>query len=47
LGNLRFYTKIEAMVGLRREPKPKPRGIPKKQKDNEPEENLNQGELPL
>jgi len=25
LGNSRFYTKIEAMVGLRREPKPKGR----------------------
>jgi len=36
LGNSRFYTKIEAMVGLRREPKP--RGRPKKQKDNKPEE---------
>jgi len=45
LGNSRFYTKIEAMVGLRREPKP--RGRPKKQKENEPEENLNQGELPF
>jgi len=43
LGNSRFYTKIEAMVGLRREPKP--RGIPKKRKDNKPEENFNQGEL--
>jgi len=39
LGNSRFY----AMVGLRREPKP--RGRQKKQ--NEPEENLNQGELPF
>ncbi len=45
LGNSHFYTKIEAMVGLRREPKP--RGRPKKQKENEPEENLNQGELPF
>jgi len=25
LGNSRFYTKIEAMVGLRREPKPRGR----------------------
>ncbi|MEN8221172.1 MAG: hypothetical protein ABFS56_33440 [Pseudomonadota bacterium] len=38
-------TKIEAMVGLRREQKP--RGRPKKQKENEPEENLNQGKLPF
>jgi len=45
LGNSRFYTKIETMTGQRREPKP--RGRPKKPKDNEPEENLNQGELPL
>jgi hypothetical protein len=33
------------MVGQKREPKP--RGIPKKQKDNEPEENLSQGKLPF
>jgi hypothetical protein len=45
LGNSRFYKKIEAITGQRREPKP--RGRPKKQKDNEPEENFNQGELPL
>jgi len=45
LGNSHFYTKIEAMVGKRREPKP--RGRPKKEKENEPEENLNQGELLL
>jgi len=38
LGNSRFYTKIETMMG--REP-------PKKQKDDKPEKNLNQGELPL
>jgi putative transposase len=45
LGNSRFYTKIEAMVGLRREPKS--RGRPKKQKDDKSEDNFNQGELPL
>jgi hypothetical protein len=45
LGNSRFYTKIEAMAGQRREPKP--RGRQKKQKDNKPEENFNQRELPF
>jgi len=38
-------TKIEAMTGQRREPKP--RGRPKKQKDNELEDNFNQGKLSL
>ncbi|RKZ44302.1 MAG: hypothetical protein DRR16_26380 [Candidatus Parabeggiatoa sp. nov. 3] len=45
LVNLRFYTKIETMTGQRRELKP--RGKPKKQKDNKSEENLNQRELLL
>jgi len=45
LGHSRFYTKIEAMVRLQREQKS--RGRPKKQKENEPEENLNQGKLPF
>ena len=45
LGNSRFYANIEAMMGQRREPKP--RGRPRKQKDNEFEKNVGQGELPL
>jgi putative transposase len=45
LGNSHFYAKLETMTGVRREPKP--RGRPKKQKDNMPEKNLKQGELPL
>jgi putative transposase len=45
LGNSRFYTKIETMMGQLCSPKP--RGRPKKQNDNKPEDNFNQGELPL
>ncbi|MEK8016649.1 MAG: hypothetical protein VSS75_007245 [Candidatus Parabeggiatoa sp.] len=44
-GHSRCLNKDRGMVGLRREPKP--RGRPKKQKENEPEENLNQGKLPF
>jgi len=45
LGNSRFYTKIEAMTGQLCSLKP--RGRPKKQTDNKPEKNFNQGELTL
>jgi putative transposase len=45
LGNSHFYAKLETMTGVRCEPKP--RGRPKKQKDNMPEKNREQGELPL
>jgi putative transposase len=34
LGNSRFYTKIEAMVGLRREPKPRGRRPKNKKRMN-------------
>ena len=45
LGNSRFYAKVEAMTGQRREPKP--RGRPKKQPDESPAHSVGQGELPV
>lgn len=45
LGNSRFYEQIEAMTGMRREPKP--RGRPKKEKDDTLGQSAGQLELPL
>jgi putative transposase len=45
LGNLRFYAKIEAVTGQRREPRP--RGRPKSKRDDRPAEESAQCELPL
>ena len=45
LGNSSFYAKIEAMIGQRREPKP--RGRPKGQQDEVSDNCDKQGELPL
>jgi putative transposase len=45
LGDSRFYAKIEAMTGQRREPKP--RGRPRKQRDAAPGHCAEQEELPF
>ncbi len=45
LGNSRFYAKIEAMTGQRREPKP--RGRPRMQREEPPAHDREQGELPI
>ncbi len=45
LGNSRFYTKVEAMTGQRREPKP--RGRPRKQPDESSAHDTRQRELPI
>jgi putative transposase len=45
LGTSRFYAKIEAMTGQRREPKP--RGRPTKQQEESPANDARQGELPI
>ena len=45
LGNSRFYAKIEAMTGQRREPRP--RGRPRKPRDEAPGHCAEQGELPI
>ena len=45
LGNSRFYAKVEAMTGQRREPKP--RGRPRKRRDESSPVDGGQGELPI
>jgi putative transposase len=45
LGSSRFYAKVEAMTGQRREPKP--RGRPRKQEDESLTKDAGQGELPI
>jgi putative transposase len=45
LGHSRFYDKVEAMTGQRREPKP--RGRPRKQPEQSPACDVEQGELPI
>jgi putative transposase len=45
LGNSRFYAKVEAITGQRREPKP--RGRPRKQRDEPSAADVGQGELPI
>ena len=45
LGNSRFYAKIEATTGQRREPKP--RGRPTMQREESPAHDAAQGELPI
>jgi len=45
LGDSRFYAKVEAMTGQRREPKP--RGRPRKQRDEPSAADVGQGELPI
>ena len=45
LGNSRFYMKIEAMTGQRREAKP--RGRPRVRRDESPAHDLKQGKLPI
>ena len=45
LGNSRFYEKVEAMTGQRREPKP--RGRPRKKQDELQVQDGEQGELPI
>ncbi|MCP5087565.1 MAG: transposase, partial [Rhodobacteraceae bacterium] len=45
LGNSLFYAKVEAMTGQRREPKP--RGRPRKQRDESPAQDAGQGALPI
>ena len=45
LGNSRFYAKIEAMTGRQRELRP--RGRPRKQRDERPAHDAEQGEFPI
>jgi putative transposase len=45
LGKSPFYTKVEAMTSLRWEPKP--RGRPRKQRDESSAHDAGQGELPI
>lgn len=45
LGDSSFYTKVVAMTGQLREPKP--RGMPRKQRDESSEVDVGQGELPI
>jgi putative transposase len=45
LGNSRFYARIEAMTGQRREPKP--RGRPRMRRDESPARDAGQGDLPI
>ena len=45
LGNSRFYAKVEAMTGQRREPKP--RGRPRKQPEESSVHDVGQRELPV
>ena len=45
LGNSRFYTKVEAMIGQWREPKPQ--GGPRKKPDESLIQDGDQGELPI
>ena len=45
LGNSRFYARIEARTGQRREPKP--RGRPRMLRDESPAHDAGQGDLPL
>lgn len=45
LGNSRFYAKVEAMIGQRREPKL--RGRPRKKPDESPIKDGEQGEMPI
>ena len=44
-GNSRFDARVEAMTGQRREPKP--RGRPRKQRDESIAQDMGQGELPI